>query len=463
MLEIIKFSIVCNGLFSPDSHVLVAVSGGADSVSLLHVLNRLSAELKIQLTVVHLNHCLRGKESDEDAAFVKRLAERLKCKHIEKRVDVLKLAREGGISLEMAAREARYAFFAETARRAGADMVATAHTADDQAETVLLKLARGAGPGGLSGIARLKVLNGLRVVRPMLDITRNQVLDFLNEQQLAWREDRSNDDTSFLRNRVRHIILPIMEKGLNPKLKEAIRRTADILRDEDSWLDELTKVLVETCVADDNSIVLKKLGQQPMAARRRILRTWLVARGVPADKIDFDTIERIERLAGSRQSSVNITGGIAVKKRYGSLAVIPLGGGNTPAFKAVLNMPGETVMFDESLRITVTRETGLIKERPIKAGFLPARASISSEMVGRKKLYVRSWRKGDRMVPLGLGGSKKVQDIFVDDKVPVELRGAIPLVECGGMIVWIPGYRIADGWEIKNKDIPALQICIERI
>ena len=320
MLRKIQAAIRKHDLLLPGQHVLVAVSGGADSVALLYVLRELAPSLGINLTVAHLNHCIRGKSSDEDAAFVRKLTMDLKIPSVQGRSDVCRRARCKGLSLEMAAREARYAFLTRTARKVGAEVVVMAHTADDQAETVLLKLARGAGPRGLGGIHREITLGKVRVVRPMLDVTRGEVVAFLKERGISWREDESNRDVSFLRNRVRHEILPLLESKLNPKIKRALVRTAEIFREEDRWLEDLAKKILSECstisTPDHSSFIIhhSSLLNYPRAAMRRALRLWLVLSGVTAELIDFDTVKRIESLLERKKRSgeINIGGGIGL-------------------------------------------------------------------------------------------------------------------------------------------------------
>jgi len=500
MLRRIQTSIKKHQLLSPGQHVLVAVSGGADSVALLYALQELAPSLGISLTAVHLNHCIRGKASDDDAAFVMNLTASLNIPFVQGRSDVPRRARRKGLSLEMAAREARYTFLGRMARKVGADIVATAHTADDQVETILLKLTRGAGPRGLSGIPREITLCGLRVVRPMLDVTRNEIIAFLGENGLSWREDESNRDVSFLRNRVRHEVLPVLESKLNPKIRDVLLRTAEVISEEDRWLENLAgAILVESCIKNSglsvsggharhtksgHSIVglecpesfqslpdkpvlnIEALGKYPLAARRRVLRLWLACSGVSAELIDFDTVGRIENLLQRKKGSgeVNIAGNWTVRRQYKQLSMeASLHRVSPPPFRVAVKIPGETILPEPRLRVATSLEPGVFKAKAVGPGALPSRASISYQAVGRKKVFVRSWRAGDRMNPLGLNGSKKLQDIFVDQKVPANQRKRIPLFECCDEIIWLPGYRVAQGWQVGDPAVPSLQIQIERI
>lgn len=455
----------CRHLLPRGGRLLVAVSGGADSVALLRCLREHARDLGISLAAAHLNHGLRGRASDGDAAFVRRLAARLEIPLIEARADVRGRAKEQGVSLEMAARDARYEFFARAARATGARAVATAHTADDNVETVLLRLARGTGLAGLCGIPRVASRNGLRVVRPMLDATRGDVLRFLRARRAVWREDASNDDRAFLRNRVRHEILPLLARRLNPRIGEAVLRMADVLREEDEWMERLSRPLLKRVLRADGGLAVQTLRGQPAAARRRVLRQWLLAAGASAPAVDFDAVQRVDGLLQSdRQTgAVDVGGSWRVARRGAELHVekpraTPAAGGT----EAVLKVPGETVLPAIGLRVAVRVGRGIKRGRG-GVGRLPAEGSLSARVLGDKPLLLRFWRDGDRMKPLGMKGTKKLQDVFTDAKIPLAIRRQVPLLECGGEIVWIPGYRVARGWQVAGEDGPALHIRIARL
>lgn len=461
-----------NGLFSPGDEVCLAVSGGADSMALLHCMAHLAPSLGLQLTVLHLNHCIRGEEARADAEFVSSQADSLDLRCVVERRNVPALARRKGISIEMAAREARFRFFARVARESGASSVATAHTADDQAETLLLRLARGAGTSGLGGIRPHSIHHGMRVVHPMLTVIRAEVIAFLKRRAIEWREDSSNEDTAFLRNRVRHEILPTIERLLNPSVRSALCRSAEIRAAEDDWMGTLVSdIYTDCCIPgkkgiEPDKLVVSRLSTQPKAARRRVILSWLQKVNAPAEYLSFDVIERVDKLVRGRKGSgsVPIFGTLTVAREYDSLlwkdegTVI-----HSPGFDQQLANPGETLINDYGLRVTVNHETGILRQVGSKPGMLPAWASINAATVGRRKLKLRSWRAGDRIRPMGVPGSKKLQDIFVDAKIPASQRCSIPVLECSGTIVWIPGYRVARGWEVPSASSPALHIRIERI
>lgn len=444
--------------------MLVAVSGGADSVALLHALWTRTRGRRGRLVVAHLNHGIRGASAEADARFVRVLARRLGIPCVIGRTDVPVLARRRKLSIEMAAREARYAFLAKTARKVGACAVATAHTADDQAETVLLKLLRGAGPAGLSGIPAETRIDGICVVRPLLRATRRDVLAYLRSRKLDWREDETNRDPRFLRNRVRHELLPLLERDYNPAIRATLGRTAEVLGAEDEWMDLEARKALGRCMSSGKGPALntEALRDQPLALRRRVLRLWLAQSGVPAERLDFDAVARVDRLArGSRMScAIDLAGGWEVRRERDTLRAGPARKECSSPFRCRVRVPGTTLIPELGLAIEVSLSSGVAKERDTTPGRLPARASLSAAAWRRRVLWVRSWRPGDRMAPFGLRGSKKVQDILTDAKVPRDERGRIPLFECGGDIVWIPGYRIARDWAVRDRADVALQIAM---
>ena len=462
-------AIIRHNLVPRGSDVLIAVSGGADSTALLHVLDRIAGKLGATIRVAHLNHRLRGKSADEDAEFVGTAARKLGLSFHVGSSDVRRRAQKQGISIEMAARDARYNFLCKTARKCGAGIIATAHNTDDQAETVLLKLCRGAGPAGLSGISRDTTINGVRVVRPLLDISRKQILAFLQREQIDWREDISNTDTVFLRNRVRREIIPFLEERLNPSVKNVLARTAEIVGAENRWMEEYAADILtgeSSGISPGKPLEISKLSRFPLPVRRRILRRWLVSSGVSPSVVTFSAVSRIMKNTDSCRTgaAAEIGQGWKAVVEYGRL-VLRRGPSNArgSGFRKALNIPGETILEEPGLRIAVSIESGISRPGRSRPGSLPARATVSRRAVGRRGIYVRNCRPGDRIKPMGLKGSKKLQDILVDGKVPRSERGNIPVFTCGKEIIWIPGYRVAGGWESPGDEETAVQLYVERI
>jgi tRNA(Ile)-lysidine synthase len=440
MLDQIQSALERHAMVRRDDLVLVAVSGGADSVALLHALWQLREQLGIRLAIAHLNHGIRGAAADADAAFVCRLAQRLKLPLVEERADVPQQARAAGVSLEMAARAARYAFFQRAAFKLGAAAVAVAHNADDQAETILLRIARGTGPDGLAGMSPVSQRDGLKIVRPLLGVTRADIVAYLKQQRLRWREDVSNRDPHHLRNRVRHEILPLLERRLNPQIRTALLRMAEVMRDENEDNDLVAQTMVLY-----GHLSVKQLLAFGRARQRRILRQWLFAGRVEIDRVSFDAVESILPLLADQRGTkfLDLGGGWKVVRRYNELSLERSPEAATPRWK-----------------LDIKKQRGIIKEKPTTPGHLPACATLNAAAVRGFPLLVRAARPGDRMAPLGMEGTKKLQDIFTDAKVPRDQRDRIPVVECRGQIVWLPGYRVARGWEVPNPQSRSLRLTL---
>ncbi|MBN2686299.1 MAG: tRNA lysidine(34) synthetase TilS [Pontiellaceae bacterium] len=410
----------------PDgTQVVVGVSGGADSVALLRILH----ELGIPLIVAHLNHQLRGEESEADEAFVRALAEELHLPLRIKAVDVKALAASAGRSIEMAARQARHDFFAEFENA----VIALAHHADDQVETFILKLVRGAGPDGLCGMSFFQQLGPLRLIRPMLNCTRAEIQEWLRARGFAWREDASNTNETFLRNRVRHTVLPLLAE-LNPNVSNNLLRSMDILREENEWMN--------SSIADCRL----PIADLPLAAQRRSLRKWLFDNGV--EEVCFETVESILHLMkkGEGTTVYELNASQRVVVEYGH-----------PRVESDALPPPRPEWI-----LTTKRGFGWKRDCADAVGKLPAEASFNAAKVGDAPIEVRAFKPGDRMTPLGMMGSRKLQDIFTDLKLPRAQRDRVPVVVCRREIIWLPGYRIAADWAVADAVTDAVHVRIEK-
>lgn len=425
LIEIIRDAIQRYQLIPPGTKVVVGVSGGADSVALVHALH----QLEIPLTVAHINHQLRGEASDADEQFVRELAEKLQLPFVHKSINVAQLSDESGESIEMAARKARHSFFAQLSP----SVIALAHHADDQVETFFLKLARGAGTDGLSGMDFRQSMESFQIIRPMLEIPRDQIIKWLAARQIKWREDQTNTDLQFLRNRVRHSLLPLLEKELNPMLRKAVLRSMNILREENRWMNSLLDGLT---LSDD----------LPIAMQRRLLRKWLFDHH--AEDIGLESIDALLALKKAAKGSVQFTlnSHQRVVIEYGKLRFETNG------------LPLRQPLWE----ISQKKGVGWKKEDTKTIGQLPAEASFCAAMVGDSPVMVRSVEPGDCFEPLGVSGHRKLQDIFTDCKVPRAQRALIPVVICRDEIIWIPGYRIAKKWRVRGDKEASIYVSIEQ-
>jgi tRNA(Ile)-lysidine synthase len=327
-----KFKITAAELIHPGERIGVAVSGGADSVALLRLLVEARAELGCVLGVIHFNHKLRGAESDADEAFVRELASKNSLQFHFAAGDVKQAAADRRVSLETAARELRYAFFAELLQ-GSVDKVATAHTMDDQAETVLMRFLRGAGTRGLAGIYPEQ--SDRRIVRPMLEVRRTEIEEYLKGLGQGWREDVTNLDPQHTRNRIRHDLLPRLEREFNPSIREALARTADVARDEEAyWAAEVQKlapfVLREGkpvrgggrahAQEKELAIDIAALLRQPSALQRRLVRTAAEHLGISSDILH---VENALAVATAERKACELPGGWRVERSHRELRFIP--------------------------------------------------------------------------------------------------------------------------------------------
>ena len=440
----------------PGDRVAVAVSGGADSVALAWLLHDLAAAGEIDgaavAGLVHVNHGLRGAESDRDEAFVRALGARLGLPVDVVRVDVASLARVARRSVESVAREARDRSFVAAAARLGATVVATAHTADDQAETVLLRLLRGAGARGAGGIRPRRGL----LIRPLLDTRRAALRAELLGRGEAWCEDSSNADRAIPRNAVRHDLLPVIDR-LAPGGISALVRFAALARDDEAELQiRAIEVARKIVLLDPGGVDpapaghFLSLARAPLAAlspavARRVVRHALEQ--VNAASVSARSIEVIRRLAAADTSRRHIdVAGVAIDVSDADLRIAPgLGRSKRAAagsYDQPLTVPGSVDVVAAGVRVTAERADGIPFDRwPNGRG--PIAAVQGSSIRGA--LRVRGRRPGDRLRPLGAPGRRKVQDVLVDRKVPRADRDRVPIVvDETGQIVWVAGHALAD-------------------
>jgi len=465
-------------LVRPGERIGVAVSGGADSVALLRSLTELAPDLGVVLFVLHLNHRLRGPDADADEQFVRELAAQLSLEAAIESEDVASIATLYHLSLEAAGRRARYGFFQRAATALRLNCVATAHTRDDQAETILLRLLRGAGTSGLAGIHRtfdLSLLGGNlpaasespspRLIRPLLSTTRQQVEQYLNSLGQPFRQDSSNLSPEFLRNRVRISLLPALERDYNPRLRQALCETADIAAAENAFFDDLTSSALGKNADPEQGVALEILQSQPLALQRRILRSLCQPLGLALDFAHLESLREFA-LAGRAERLKLPRGFIAevVRDPQGPPHLFLRSPEPDPPpapYAMGLPVPGMIPIGrffggpETSIRAT------LLGEDSAKEAY--NRADLLRAILLESSLTVRNLLPGDRYHPLFSSGERKVNRLLQDLSVPGTVRGNWPVVLSGDRIVWVPGLPVASAmaWAPGDGEAVSLDICNE--
>ncbi len=449
-----RHAIHAHHLLVPGQTVVVAVSGGADSVALLDVLARLAPDLGVGLHVGHLDHGLRPTSAD-DAAFVADLARQMGLTVTVGAVDVRRLVREERLAQEEAARQARYAFLGALAQAVGAAAVATAHHADDQAETVLLNLLRGAGLAGLRGMqprAPLPVPShqNISLIRPFLALPRAEIRAYVAARGLAYREDTTNQDTGFTRNRVRHELLPLLQT-YNPAIVATLSRTARSLAEDYEMVQTLVDAAWPQVVrAADGGVTLDlaALAAQPVAVRRHLVRRAIV-HAVGLRDVTAEQVEAVVALAAAEATREQVDlPRLTVTRCAGSLFIggapsasdWPLLPPDTAALPVAA--PGETRLPGDKWKLVI--ETCPAADvAPAGSRETPRWTEVIDAAAAEGGLWLRPRQPGDRFQPLGFDGhSRSLHDFMTDAHVPRALRDRLPLLVNADAIVWVSGFRL---------------------
>ena len=435
------------GLIAEGDCILAGVSGGPDSVALLHLLAARAPVFRLRLAVAHLDHALRP-ESGQDAEFVRRMSAGLGLDIHMERIDRAGTQRRSQGSPEAAAREARYDFFRKTAARFGFNKVALGHHADDNAETFLLHLLRGSGRLGLSGIRALR--EGV-YIRPLIRATRDDIENYLRSRRLPFRMDSTNTDPAMLRNRIRHRLIPLLEREYRQGVRAALSRSAEIFADEEVWLDGLLDPVLERMTAERApgrlAIAAAELQRLPLAAQRRIVRLVVQRLQGHLRRLGLDHVEQILRLArrSGEAGPLHLPRGLCARIRQGHLmfqtreADFRLDEPPPQEFEHILPGCGVLTIPETGDRVVISEAA---HGAPADTGAPDRRTALLDGDAVRFPLTIRSWRPGDRFRPLGAGGTQKLKKFFSDHKVPAALRRRCPLLVSDGRILWVAGYRV---------------------
>jgi tRNA(Ile)-lysidine synthase len=432
--------IAANSLFSRRQKILIAVSGGVDSMVLLNLLHELSAEHSWQLAIAHFNHQLRGRESDRDGAFVRKTAERLGMQFFVGEGDVASNAAASGDSIEMAARKCRHRYLAKTAQSWRCRKIALAHHNDDQVELFFLRLFRGAGIDGLTGMHPTSPSpedSRLTLARPLLEATREDIEKYARDHKIRFREDASNRDPKHQRNQIRHELLPMLRREFQPALNSVVSRTMSLLAGESELADHGADQLVDSSAEFD---------EFPKGFRRRLMRNELIRLGIDPN------FELVEQLLAQEGEIVSAPGGSRITRNREKLTTIPPRTG-FEACEAITITP-RTIWQSTSIGDTEVSYRDVRKKIPPHTEH---DETFDLEQIG-PEIILRRWQPGDRYVPIGMKKSVKLQDCFVNQKIPKAERHRLLIATTStGEIFWVERLRIGELAKIGQNTSTMLQ------
>jgi tRNA(Ile)-lysidine synthase len=456
-------------MLKPGDSVLVGVSGGPDSVALFHLLLTFAPRFPLRLGVAHLNHCLRQNDSDKDAEFVASLAGGFDIPCYIHKANVRKYQIENKLSLEEAARRVRHTFLNKMAEKNRFNKIALGHHFDDNAELVLMNLFRGSGPLGISGIPPVR--DG-KIIRPLLQSNRSQIIAFLDQNGLKYISDASNRDTRFLRNRIRHDLIPLLKTSYNPKISQSLNRLASIIRSEEEWIEDVIHPLFEKAAINiqDGRIALSVsiLNQIHVAAQRRIIRKAISKIKGNLKRIGLTHIDSAIDLveSGPVYGNIDLPDRIRIQRKGDVLlfsreknrlrnADVTSGRAEMFAFEYRIEKPESIFIKEINAHIKFT-EMGIenlpdLSRTGQNTGFFD-RDALSFPLV------LRNFRHGDRFTPLGMTGTQKIKKFFIDKKVPGKERIKCPILLCRGKIIWVAGYRIDESVKVKPTTKNVLKV-----
>jgi len=433
-------------MFTPGDRVVVAVSGGADSVALLHGLHEIAPQWKLRLTVAHLNHGLRGAAAQSESNFVESLARKLDLPCICELRDVNIDKQASGECLQEAARTVRYRFLNDVLARCGAQKLALGHTMDDQAETVLMRLLRGASTRGLGGIPPLRSGG---IVRPLINSRRTAIELYLQKRGIAFIPDTSSDEQQYLRNKIRHELLPLLSRQYNPRVTEALSNTAERARSDEALLREQTEnVTGEALRIEDGCmhIPVHLFKRYPLLAGHIIRRAFEIQHGSCRGLTSTHT-DAVLSLVDCRGSSkqIPLPGGLIALHEYDEL-VICAAPAPSPFHITCNQLPVDIQLPHSNTRVQIRThartDINVLKRTDITDTVHLAADSIHLPII------IRSWKPGDRIRPFGLNVEKKIKAVFAEEKIPVRLRGCIPLIESDGQVVSLGTLRMSESCRV---------------
>ncbi|MBE9547553.1 MAG: tRNA lysidine(34) synthetase TilS [Proteobacteria bacterium] len=451
MLNKVKETIKKHNMLAMGNRIVVAVSGGPDSVALLKVLSMVSGKYRLSLVAAHLNHGLRGEESNSEERFARELCESMGIAFESKYIDVPSLIKGEKRSPEDVCRDVRYNFFKKVREKYKADKIALGHNLDDQAETVIMKFLRGSGMGGLRGI--LPMRDGI-YIRPLISVTRDEILTFLKKEGMEFVTDSSNVEDIYLRNRIRNRLIPELRENYNPGLEENLDHTADIIRVEDDYIKTAVEDVLTTWGVDRNQddirVNIPELVKLHEAIQRRVIKTLLQNCSHQKKGIGYLHVKSVMDLitGGSPNGILNLPFDLEVRREYDLLVIsktkTPVG--RNHEFHYTVEIPGTVNIKELGIKATFD----LVDSVPTLNFDTDRTVFMDYENISFP-LIIRNMKPGDRIQPFGMNGTKKVKSFFIDEKTPKNRRKEIPLLVDQKSVLWIMGMRLSERARITDK------------
>lgn len=454
-----------NSMINEGDRVLVALSGGPDSVCLLSVLNELKEVLNIEIFAAHLNHCIRGEEADKDEEYSKSLCEKLKIKFYSRNVKVENMAKELGISSEMAGRKARYDFFDDIKEKEHINKIALAHNANDQAETILMRLMRGTGMDGLEGI---KPIREHKYIRPILCLTRAEIENYCDEKCLDARIDKTNLEPIYARNKVRLELIPYIQKNFNEDIINTLNRFSNITSRDNSYMEAMTEKAFKEYVVilKDRVVIGKECFKEHGAIATRVIRKaieTIVNSLNNFQQVHILDIINLQNTQGSKY--INLPMNVVAENDYGDI-VLRVNSDDTSEYSPLqISLKdfdkkqlqkgifmGRIFNYNIFIKLIMKNKSINIKGNDYTRYF---------EFPEDSDIVIRQREQGDKFVPYGMKGSKKLKDLFMDMKIPKEKREKTPVVLFDNVITWIVGYRTSNNFKIDKDTKQILEIKAE--
>lgn len=434
-------------LVERNSKILVAVSGGIDSITLLDSLFILSTKCGFQLGIAHLNHLIRGDEAIKDEDFVVNLSKKYGLPFWGQRIDVGELARIHSLSIEHAGRQARYDFLKRAAQSFGANYIATAHTLDDQAETILLNLIRGCGIRGLQGIAEKKSLGReLMLLRPFFHFKKSELLNYAERRNLKWKEDSTNNMLVYSRNKIRQVLIPLLEREFNPNIVEVLARTSDLAKSVQRHVNNTIRDLFDSnvdCInTDECKLDITKMKHYDNFIVGEMIQDIISEKfGIPP--ISYQKIDSIRKLfVAESGKSIRIAKNLIVLKDRGSLYFIRNYNRENGIVKG--SKIGKFLWNNKLIKFYEVPLSEFVPMDDPKVEFFDF-DKIPEDII------IRSWNEGDRFVPLGIKTPVKLSDFLINEKIPLHLKGNIPILVGNDEIIWVCGLRISEKFKVTKR------------